>query len=138
MSEARNIERPGTKRALLVDDHGLFREALGVVLERRAGLGGSVHAGSLAEARRALDGRREGRGSRWFDLTVVDLDLPGGGGLELLEELRRAAPGVPVLGITASGDHGLRARALGAGASEVLVLSASGEEVAAAARRLGV
>lgn len=116
-----------------MDDHDLFREGLGVVLERRAGFGGSVHAGSLAEARRALSESTNGR----FGLTVVDLDLPVGGGLELLEELRQAAPGVPVLGITANRDRGLRARALEAGASEVLVLSASGEEIVAAARRLG-
>ena len=125
------------KRALLVDDHNLFREVLGLVLERRAGLGGSVHAGSPAEARRALDDRKEeGRGSR-FDLAIVNLNLPDGSGLELLEALRQAAPNVPVLGINANGDHGLRGRALGAGAAEVLVLSASGEEVVAAARRLG-
>jgi DNA-binding NarL/FixJ family response regulator len=137
LSATRNSERSGTKRALLVDDHDLFREVLGVVLERRAGLGGSVHAGSPAEARRALGDHKEGRVSCRFDLAVVNLDLPGGGGLELLEELRQAAPEVPVLGITANGDHDLRAQALGAGADEVLVLSASGEEVIAAARRLG-
>ncbi len=155
MTETSNSERPGsgstptadpafgvalrvvpTKRALLVDGHDLFREVLGVVLERHAGFGGSVHAGSLAEARRVLDGCKEGRGGR-FGLAVVDLGLPGGGGLELLEELRKAAPGVPVLGITADGDHGLCARAMEAGASEVLATSASGEEVVAAARRLG-
>ena len=120
-----------------MDDHGLFREALGVVLEHHAGCDECVHAGSPAEARRALDELRDGRGSRRFDLAVVNLDLPGGGGLELLEELREAAPGVPVLGITADGDHGPCARALGAGASEVLVLSASGEEMVAAAKRVG-
>ena len=136
MPATTNSEKPGTKRALLVDDHDLFREVLGVVLERAAGLGKSVHAGSPAEARRALDDHKEGRGNR-FSLAVVDLDLPGGGGFELLEELREATPGVPVLGITANGNHGIRARALGAGASEVLVLSASGEEIVAAARRLG-
>jgi two-component system chemotaxis response regulator CheY len=155
LSETRNSERPGvrntqgvgaasgvdhqvqqTKPGLLVDDHNLFREVLGVLLERRAGLGGSVHASSAAEARRVLDDHREGQGSR-FGLAVVDLDLPSEGGLELLEELREAAPGVPVIGITANGDDDLRARALGAGASEVLVLSSSGEEIVAAARRLG-
>ena len=113
-----------------MDDHGLFREVLGLVLERRAGFGKSVHAGSPAEARRTLDDQPGG-----VDLVIVDLDLPGN--LDLLEELRQAAPGVPVLGITANGNHGIRARALGAGASEVLVLSASGEEIVAAARRLG-
>ena len=120
-----------------MDDHRLFREVLGVVLERRMGFDECFQAGSPAEARRALDEHKEGgRGSR-FDLAIVNLDLPDGGGLELLEGLREAAPNVPVLGITANGDRGLRARALGAGADEVLVLSASGEEVVAAARRLG-
>jgi len=120
-----------------VDDHNLFREVLGVVLEHRAGFDECVRAGSPAEARRALDEHEEGRGGRRFGLAVVNLDLTGGGGIELLEDMREAAPGVPVLGITANGDRGLRDRALGAGAGEVLVLSASGEEVVAAARRLG-
>ena len=137
MSETINIERSGTKRVLLVDDHDLFREVLGVVLEHHAGFGRSVHAGSLAEVRRALNSREEGRGSDEFDLAVVDLDLPGGDGIELLEELREAAPGVPVLGITADGAHGPRAQALRAGASEVLATTASGKEIVAAARRLG-
>ena len=101
-----------------------------MVLERRVGFDKSVHAGSPAEARRALDDQVGG-----VDLVVVDLDLPGN--LDLLEELRQAAPRVPVLGIIANGDRGPRARALEAWASEVLVLTASGEEIDAAARRLG-
>ena len=129
MSATTNSERSGTKRVLLVDAHDLFREVLGMVLERHAGFDKSVHASSLVEARRALDDQL-GEG----DLVVVDLDLPGG--LYLLEELRQAAPGVPVLGIIANGDRGPLARALEAGASEVLVLNASGEEIVAAARRL--
>jgi len=117
---------------LLVDDHDLFREVLGIVLERHAGFSESVQAGSLAQARRALDDRASG-----VDLAVVDLDLPGGGGLTLIEELCGASPGVAVVGVTARPNHGLRARALEAGAGEVLATSASGEEVIAAARRLG-
>ncbi len=151
MSETTNDDRPETgssptadataryggqaarrKRVLLVDDHDLFREVLGVVLEHHVGFGESVHAGSLAEARRALDGR-----ASEFDLAVVDLDLPGGDGFDLLEELREAAPGVPVVGVTAKPDNGLRARASETGASEVLATSASGEEVVATAKRLG-
>ena len=146
MATTTNDERPedaptgqetaGPTRTLLVDDHSVFRAALGIVLERRAGFGESVHAGSLAEARRALEDRRNGRKSQ-FDLAVVDLDLPSGDGFELLEELREAAPGVPVIAVTASPDSDLRARALGAGASEVLATTASGEEVVATAKRLG-
>ncbi len=129
----RSGERPARrKRVLLVDDHDLFREVLGVVLERHAGFSESVQAGSLAQARRALDDHASG-----VDLAVVDLDLPGGGGLTLVEELCGAWPGVAVVGVTASPNRGLRARALEAGAGEVLATSASGEEVIAAARRLG-
>jgi len=125
-------ETAGPKRVLLVDDHDLFREVLGVVLERHAGFSESVQAGSLAQARRALDDHARG-----VDLAVVDLDLPGGEGLALVEELCGASPGVAVVGVTASSDGGLRARALEAGAGEMLATSASGEEVIAAARRLG-
>jgi two-component system, NarL family, response regulator DesR len=125
-------ETAGPKRVLLVDDHDLFREVLGVVLERHAGFSESVQAGSLAQARRALDDHARG-----VDLAVVDLDLPGGEGLALVEELCGASSEVAVVGVTASSDGGLRARALEAGAGEVLATSASGEEVIAAARRLG-
>ena len=118
---------------MLVDDHGVFRELLGVVLAHHAGFAESIQAESLAQARRALDDH----GGDEVDLAVVDLDLPGGDGFELLEELREAAPGVPVIVVTASTDQGSRARASEAGASEVLATSASGEEVVAAARRLG-
>lgn len=153
MSERTNDEQPGrgsaltadtavrsakgavwTKRALLVDDHGVFREVLGIVLEHHAGFGESVHASSLAEARRALNVLKNGRGE--FGLAVVDLDLPGGEGFEFLDELREAAPGIPVIAITTSMDRDLRARASEAGAREVLATTASGEEIVAAARRL--
>ncbi len=125
-------EAAGPKRVLLVDDHGVFRELLGVVLAHHAGFGESVQAESLAKARRALDDHESE-----VDLAVVDLDLPGGSGLTLVEELRGASPGVPVVGVTASSDSELHTRALEAGVSEVLATSASGKEVVATARRLG-
>lgn len=119
-----------TKRVLLVDDHGVFREVLGIVLEHHAGFGEIFHAGSLAEARQTL-GERNGD----FNLAVVDLDLPDEEGFELLSELRADTPSVPVVGVTASTDQELRARALAAGAGEVLTTTASGEEIVATARR---
>jgi len=124
-----------TKWVLLVDDHGVFREALGVVLEHYASFSKIVQAESLVQARGELSDRRNGR-TNGFDLAVVDLDLPGGDGFGLLEELREATPGVPVIAVTASSDHGLRARASEAGAKEVLATAASGEEIVAAAKRL--
>ena len=125
-------EAAWSRRVLLVDDHGMFREALGVVLEHHAGFAESVQARSLAQARQALGDRRSE-----FDLVVVDLDLPGRDGFELVAELRRVSPGIPVVAVTASPERGLRARALEAGASEVLATASSVEEIVATARRLG-
>lgn len=79
-------------RVLLVDDHATFREPLAFMFDREAGFEVVAGAGSLAEARRMLDG---------IDLAVVDLDLPDGDGTELIGELRAANPHGMVLVLTA-------------------------------------
>ena len=63
------------KRALLVEDHAVFREALAAMLEEHTDLKKSVQAGSFPEARR-ISGHLSGE----VDLVVVDLDLPNGEG----------------------------------------------------------
>ena len=62
--------------ALVVDDDGGFRESLAQLVSRE-GIG-TVEASSLAEARASMARSR-------FDLVFVDLGLPDGNGLELLE-----------------------------------------------------
>ena len=81
-------------RVLLVEDHADFRGALACLLGREPDLEVVAQAGSLAEAREALDGR--------LDVAVVDLALPDGGGSELIGELRRANPGVSALALSAT------------------------------------
>ncbi len=114
------------KRLLLVEDKALFREGLALLLEWRTGLG-SVQAGSLAEAERILSDTEVKPAC-----AIVDLDLPDGDGIELLEQLS----GLPVLALM--GDRSLkrRARALEAGADEVLLVSESVERIAGAVGRL--
>ena len=66
-------------RVLLVDDHAAFREPLAFMFDQEPDFEVVAQAGSLAEARRVLDG---------IDLAVVDLSLPDGNGTELIGELR--------------------------------------------------
>jgi DNA-binding response OmpR family regulator len=55
-----------------------------------------------------------------FDVVVLDLALPGIGGLEVLRRLRRRADNVPVLVLTASGETLDRVTGLNAGADDYL------------------
>jgi DNA-binding NarL/FixJ family response regulator len=80
------------KRVLLVEEHNIFRQVLGLVLKWNTDLKETVEAKSLAEAREVL-----GNSNHKPDLAVVDLDLANADGFELIEELRMTDPDVPVL-----------------------------------------
>ncbi len=118
------------KRVLLIEDHALFRESLALLLEWRLGLE-SIEAGSLAEGRRVLSAAK-GRA----DFAIIDLDLPDGDGSELIERLHQTEPDVPILAFTADRSLVRRARALEAGADEVLAKMEPVEQIIGAAEQL--
>jgi DNA-binding NarL/FixJ family response regulator len=119
------------KRALLVEDHAVFRQALAAVLEEHTGLKKTVQAGSLPEARR-ISGHLSGE----VGLVVVDLDLPNGEGISLIDYLREAEPDVPVLALTNARNLEQRAWALRTGATEVLSTASSIEKIVGVVQRL--
>jgi DNA-binding response OmpR family regulator len=57
---------------------------------------------------------------RPFDLVLVDVRLPDANGLEVVPRLRAIVPATPFLLITAYEEENLRARAIAAGAADVL------------------
>lgn len=69
-----------------------------------------------------------------FDLIVLDLMLPGRGGLEVLASLRAAKPGLPVIVLTARGEVEDRVGGLEAGAADYLVKPFSLAELVARMR----
>ena len=119
------------KRILLVEDHALFREVLALVLERRTGFD-NVRAASLVEARRVLDNPPGTIG-----MAIVDVELPEGGGIELIAKLRETEPNIPVVAFTTARDPNRHAQALRAGADEVFSTWEPIEELVRTARRLG-
>jgi DNA-binding NtrC family response regulator len=86
----------------VIDDEAILRDAMAEAL-RRAG----HRVESFESARPAL----ERLGSEPCDLVITDLRLPDLDGIAVLEEVRRAAPDVPVLVVTA---HGTVESAVGA------------------------
>jgi DNA-binding response OmpR family regulator len=69
-----------------------------------------------------------------FDAVVLDLMLPGRGGLEVLAALRAAKPSLPVIVLTAKGDVADRVAGLDAGAVDYLVKPFSLAELLARVR----
>ena len=118
------------KRVLLVEDHALFRESLALLLEWRLKME-SVQAESLAEGRRVLSAAKG-----IADFAIIDLDLPDGDGCELIEQLHKTKPAVPILAFTADQSLAKRARALEAGADEVLAKITPVEQIIGATERL--
>jgi two-component system, NarL family, invasion response regulator UvrY len=116
-------------RVLLADDHRLFREVLATVLQQNTNLKENIQTESLAEVRQLL---RDLGGN--IDLAIVDVDLPNGEGAEMIKELRKVD--VPVLALTLGQSLQGRARAVRAGAAEVLRTNASGEEIVRVAKQL--
>ena len=118
------------QRILLVEDHTSFRQTLAYVFDHQPGFQVVAQAGSLAEARKAMDGSRA-------DLGVIDLSLPDGEGTDLIAELRDANPHFAALVLTASLDRAGHARAVEAGAASVLHKSADVDVILDTTRRMG-
>jgi DNA-binding NarL/FixJ family response regulator len=113
---------------LLVEDHVSFRQALAFMLEREPGFDVVAQVGSVAETR-ALDGKLFDE----VEVAIVDLALPDGDGLDLLEDLSARTM---ALVLSASLEPGRFARAVEAGASGVLHKSTPITEIVDAVRRL--
>ncbi|MCC6709452.1 MAG: sigma-54-dependent Fis family transcriptional regulator [Gammaproteobacteria bacterium] len=95
------------KRALIVDDEPDIRELLGITLGRM-GVQASP-AANIAEALALLK-------QEHFDLCLTDMRLPDGNGLDLVADIARRHPGMPVAVITAHGNMESAITALKSGA----------------------
>ena len=95
------------RSALIVDDERDIRELLTLTLGR---MGLRIDtAANLGEARELLARNR-------YDLCFTDMQLPDGNGIELVGEINRSYPHLPVAMITAFGNVELAVEALKAGA----------------------
>jgi DNA-binding response OmpR family regulator len=118
--------------ALVVDDDPTVRDVVGAYLER-AGF----------EVERAADGAAALAlaAATTPDVVVLDLMLPGIGGLEVCRRLRHDHPGVPVVMLTALGEEEDRVLGLEVGADDYVTKPFSPRElvlrVQAVVRRVG-
>jgi len=118
---------------MLVEDHVSFRQALAFMLGQDQDFEVVAQAGTLAEARRGLDGRDD---TDRIEAAVIDLALPDGNGAELVGDLGGHNPSMTVLVLSATLSRANLTKAVQAGADGVLDKLAGVGEIVGELRRL--
>ena len=125
-----STQEPAPLRVGLSDDHELFRRGLRDLLTER-GLEVVGEASNGEEAVRLAEGEIP-------DVMLMDISMPGMGGIEAARRIRAATPHTRVLMLTVSADAGDVDEAIIAGASGYLLKGAMVDDIvsgiAAAAR----
>ena len=117
-------------KILIADDHELVRRGLRQILAETFS---ELVVGEAGDARQTLQAVTK----RSWDIVLLDINMPGRSGIEVLQDLRRLYPRLPVIVLSAypEKDYAVRAFKLGA-AGYVSKQSASRELIAAVRKAL--
>ena len=116
------------RKILIVEDHPIFRRGLKNILA-------DTQRFTLGEAEDANRATQLLRKERW-DVMVLDIGLPGKGGLEFIKEVKLADPKLPVLVLSVQSEEQYAIRMLKAGASGYLTKERTPEELLIALGKL--
>lgn len=120
-------------RVLVVDDHNVVRSGLKLVIGAHEDLSVVGEAASGEEAIRALDLAESGEGAV-PDVVVMDLMMPGIGGIEATRRIKADWPDRGVLVLTMADDRAYLREAFSAGASGYVLKDAADMELVDAIR----
>lgn len=116
-------------RVLIADDHELVRRGLKHLLADELGPVKVGEAGTSQEAVELLT-------KQGWDVVLLDINMPGRSGLDVLEEVKRLQPGTPVLVLSGFPEADYAVRALKLGASGYLTKQSASDELVAAVRKV--
>ena len=116
-------------RVLIVDDHAILRRGLKEILMRELD---GVMCGEAENGQQALDQIQ----SRDWDLLILDITMPGRGGLDVLKNLKALRPRLPVLVLSMHPEDQYGHRVRKAGASGYMNKESAPEELMKAVRKL--
>ncbi|MBC7416209.1 MAG: response regulator transcription factor [Herminiimonas sp.] len=116
-------------RILLADDHAILRQGLKQILAEEFKDAIFGDAGNASETLEQL------RLTSW-NVLILDINMTGRNGFEVLAIVQRDYPGLPVLILSSTPEDQLGLRALRAGASGYLNKQAATEQLVSAVRQL--
>lgn len=121
--------RPPKIRVFIVDDHPCVREGIAACIRDQPDMMLCGQAGTIPEA---LEGVARTRPT----VVVVDIEIPGRDGLELIKELKARYPRLPLLVLSMHDESLYAPRALHAGAAGYVMKSAPTETLLQAIRQV--
>ncbi len=121
--------KPPAKQILVADDHGIVRKGLKETLEEELG---PIVFGEAENARQTLE---QVWRQRW-DLLLLDINMEGRSGLEVLQELRKTHPKLPVLVVSMYPEEEFAVRALKLGAAGYVSKRRASEDLVAAVKKI--
>ena len=116
------------KRILIADDHEIVRRGLRQILTDEFP---KLQVGEAANARDAVEAVRK----QSWDAALLDINMPGRSGLDVLEELKQLRPAMPVVMLTAFPEQDYAVRAFKLGASGYVTKSSASDELLTALRK---
>lgn len=109
-------------RIVLVDDHDLFRAGVRSILQNQDGM---VVTGEYANGEDAITAIRNDPP----DLVLMDVNMPGIGGIEATRKILQIAPGVRIIAITVLSDDPFPNQLLDAGARGYISKGSGSDEM---------
>ena len=116
-------------RALIADDHAVFRRGVKDILKDSFP---SISFGEAKTAQEVLDSVRK----HPWEVIILDISMPGKSGLDILEDLKQLKPLLPTLVLSMHPEEQFARRALKAGAAGYLTKDSVPEELCTAVKRL--
>ncbi len=116
-------------KVLIADDHPIVRAGLKQVIEKSP---------DMKVAGEALDGQDvidRVAGEEW-DVVILDFSMPGKNGLDVIKEIRRQRPALPVLVLSMHPESELAPRLLKAGIAGYLMKESATAELVGAIRKI--
>jgi DNA-binding NarL/FixJ family response regulator len=116
-------------KVLIADDHPIVRAGLKQVIEKSP---------DMRVGGEALDGQEvlEKASHEEWDILILDFSMPGKSGLDVIKELRRQQPGLPILVLSMHPESELAPRLLKAGVSGYLMKESATKELVNAIRKI--
>lgn len=119
----------GRIHVLIADDHPVLRKGVRQILEETTDI---VAAGEASSGEEVLAILARGQ----WDVVLLDITFPDRNGLEILREIRKDYPSLPVLFLSMHSEEQFAIRSLKAGASGYLTKESAPEELVQAIRKV--